>query len=104
MLASASKRIFSNSRRSLSSACCLPASEVEGRISQVVANYKSVPADRLTAQSLFVGELGLDRLQLRDLVKRLGQEFCVDVPYAAADQFISVQSAATFFKTHPKAR
>mmetsp|Transcript_17233 Transcript_17233/g.28832 ORF Transcript_17233/g.28832 Transcript_17233/m.28832 type:complete len:106 (+) Transcript_17233:74-391(+) len=105
MLATASKRVFAASRRQLSSvsASCLPASVVDARVFQVVAYFKSVPAD-VTPQSLFVGDLGLDRLQVRDLARRLGEEFCVDVPHAEADKFISAETAAGFFKAHPKAR
>lgn len=84
---------------------CLPASIVEARVIQVVANFKSVPHSLLdNTDSLFIGDMGLDRLQVRDLVVQLGQEFCVDVPYAEAEGFVSVNSAALFFGKHPQAR
>ena len=78
---------------------------MEARVTQVVSTFKSVSPDlSANPSSLFVADLGLDRLQIRDLVQQLGQEFCVDVPYATADGFVSIQSATEFFKAHPKAR
>ena len=102
MLASFSKRVVSTSLRRFSSSC-LPATVVDERVAAVVSSHKGVP-EEFSEDSLFVSDLGLDRLQVRDLVMRLSEEFCVDVPFTAADQFVSARSAADFFKTHPKAR
>jgi acyl carrier protein len=97
----------------MSSSSCLPASLVDARVAQVLAGFKGVPTSlpqSLTPTSsssegeVLFSALGLDRLQVRELVQQLGREFCVDVPYSAAEGFVSAQAAASFFRQHPKAR
>jgi acyl carrier protein len=91
------------SSTSLPVGCLLPREEVQQRVEQVVRSIKSAPKI-IAPNSYFVADLGFDSLIVRDVISRLSEEFCVDVPSASADRFVSVGAAVDFFAAHPKAR
>ena len=81
----------------------MPRGVVVERIVDVVNSIKSCK-NNATPDSYFVRDLGMDSLQRKQLVQMLSDEFCVRVENEVADKFVSVETAATFFSSHPKAR
>jgi acyl carrier protein len=100
-------RAFLRSHRCASSgvpaASFLPQEEVASRVTAVIKSLKYSPPT-FPADAAFVSDLGFDSLIVKDLIVRLEDEFCVEVPADAAKAFVSVAPVVGFFASHPKAR
>eukprot|EP01031_Cornospumella_fuschlensis_P036877 gene36877-44738_t len=81
----------------------LPRAEVEARVLAVLKSMPAVPPT-VSANATFSSDLELDSLHRKELVEKLGREFCVAVPAEVGNGFVSVQTAVDFFAKHPKAK
>ena len=97
------QRFSSFSAGDIPTACFLPQDEVQARVINVIASIKSAPSN-ISNTCYFGPDLGFDSLIIKDLLNRLGEEFCVSIPAATGDKIIGVKDAIQFFSTHPKAR
>ena len=61
------------------------------KVIKVIADYKDIPTDRITSETTFM-ELGLDSLDIAELILRLEDE--LDVTVKVSPALISVESLA----------
>jgi len=84
-------------------AAFVPVQEVTSRVLNVVQGLKYAP-ESVAVDAHFVKDLEFDSLITKDLIEKLGAEFCVPVPAKEADKMVTAQAAVDFFAQHPKAR
>ena len=80
----------------------LKESDVVQRVVNVVNKLGPVAPD-FPLTSHFVNDFGLDSLLRKELLLKLGVEFCVPIE-EESDKILSVSSAISYFANHPKAR
>jgi acyl carrier protein len=92
-------------RRCMSSpaAGLVPEAAVTARVLDVVQGLKWAP-ESVAVDAHFVNDLEFDSLIQKDLIEKLGAEFCVSIPHKDAKGIVTVKAAVDFFAAHPKAR
>lgn len=83
--------------------CFLPKDVVEGRVINVIKSIRLKP-ENVAGNSHFVATLQLDTLQRKELLFKLGDEFCVEIPASKVGAINCIPSAVEYFSTHSKAR
>lgn len=78
--------------------------EVTDRVIAVVKNFDKVDAAKVTAESRFSEDLGLDSLDAVEVVMAIEDEFAVEIPDAEADKMASVSDAVEYISGHPMAK
>lgn len=61
-------------------------------------------AAKVTPESKFVDELGLDSLDAVEVVMAIEDEFAVEIPDQEADKIASISDAVNYISTHPMAK
>lgn len=82
----------------------LDKAEVSERVITVVKNFEKVDDSKVTAESNFTKDLGLDSLDQVELAMALEEEFCITIPDAESEKILSCTDAITFISTHPQAK
>lgn len=82
----------------------MDAGEVTERIVQVVQNFDKVDRDKVTPESKFAEDLGLDSLDAVEIVMAIEDEFAVEIPDAEADKIASIGDAVEYITAHPMAK
>ena len=82
----------------------LDPSEVTERIIAVVKNFDKVDPGKVSAESKFHEDLGLDSLDAVEVVMAIEDEFAVEIPDAEADKIVSVKDAVDYIAGHPMAK
>jgi len=83
----------------------LPREEVARRIITVVKNFDKVAnPDNVTETSHFVKDLGLDSLDVVELVLQIEDEFVLDIPDDDVEQIHTVADAIEYVSHHPASR
>lgn len=59
---------------------------------------------QVTATASFEKDLGLDSLDVVELVMAFEEEFAVEIPDADADKIATVQDAVDYLSQHPMAK
>eukprot|EP00996_Jenningsia_fusiforme_P005375 NODE_6327_length_582_cov_108.230769_g5916_i0.p1 GENE.NODE_6327_length_582_cov_108.230769_g5916_i0~~NODE_6327_length_582_cov_108.230769_g5916_i0.p1 ORF type:complete len:129 (+),score=26.84 NODE_6327_length_582_cov_108.230769_g5916_i0:68-454(+) len=80
----------------------IPKEVVTQRILKVVSEFDKVSKE-VTDSSHFVNDLGLDSLDVVEVVMALEQEFQVELHSSEAELIHSVRDAVDFFSGHPAA-
>jgi NADH dehydrogenase (ubiquinone) 1 alpha/beta subcomplex 1 len=78
--------------------------DVLQRILEVVKNFEKVDASKVTAESNFINDLGLDSLDVVEVVMALEQEFVLDIPDHDAEKIQSIPEAVEYIAQHPQAK
>ena len=78
--------------------------EVTERVVAVVKAFEKVEEGKVTGQSHFGNDLGLDSLDTVELCMAIEEEFCIQIPDAEAEKIFSVEDAVNFVATHPQAK
>lgn len=78
--------------------------DVLQRVLDVVKNFEKVDANKVTAESHFVNDLGLDSLDVVEVVMALEQEFVLDIPDHEAEKIQSIPEAVEYIAQHPQAK
>jgi NADH dehydrogenase (ubiquinone) 1 alpha/beta subcomplex 1 len=78
--------------------------DVLQRILEVVKNFEKVDASKVTAESHFINDLGLDSLDVVEVVMALEQEFVLDIPDHDAEKIQSIPEAVEYIAQHPQAK
>lgn len=81
----------------------LPASDVYVRVRKVLDDHGSFPLN-VKDDDHFIATVKMDRLAVKEIIQILSSEFCVNVPLSVAENMNSINSATTYFASHPKAR
>lgn len=82
----------------------LDASEVTDRILSVVKNFDQVDANKVTPETKFSTDLGLDSLDIVEVVMAIEDEFAIEIPDQEADKIASITDAVNYISSHPMAK
>lgn len=82
----------------------LDKADVLGRVLEVVKNFEKVDASKVTAESHFINDLGLDSLDVVEVVMALEQEFVLDISDHDAEKIQSVADAVDYIAQNPMAK
>ena len=82
----------------------LDASVVEERVLSVVKDFEKVDASKVSKESHFINDLGLDSLDTVEVVMAFEDEFVIEIPDAEAEKIASCSDAITFISSHPEAK
>ncbi|CAG8494988.1 5223_t:CDS:2 [Paraglomus occultum] len=74
----------------------LDISTIENRILDILRGFDKVPAHKLSADSHFVDDLGLDSLDTVEVVMAIEEDFSVEIPDKDADNIRSVSDAVKY--------
>lgn len=82
----------------------LEKADVLQRVIEVVKNFEKVDAAKVTPESHFINDLGLDSLDVVEVVMALEQEFILDIPDHEAEKLQSVPEAVEYIAQNPMAK
>lgn len=82
----------------------LDPAEVTARIIEVVKNFDQVDSNKVTEKVKFTDDLGLDSLDVVEVVMAIEDEFAIEIPDAEADKIVSIQDAIEYISSHPMAK
>ncbi|KAK8808428.1 hypothetical protein WA158_008329 [Blastocystis sp. Blastoise] len=77
---------------------------VTDRMVSVVKGFDAVDAAKVTPKAHFTKDLGLDSLNVVELLLAVEEEFCVEIPDDVAEKIHSVDDAINFVSSHPQAK
>jgi NADH dehydrogenase (ubiquinone) 1 alpha/beta subcomplex 1, acyl-carrier protein len=82
----------------------LDAADVTERIITVVKNFDQVDGNKVTPKVKFTEDLGLDSLDVVEVVMAIEDEFAIEIPDAEADKISSIEEAVEYITSHPMAK
>ena len=82
----------------------LPKDEVEARVLEVLKSYDKIDNDKVTNQSIFQDDLGLDSLDTVEVVMAFEDEFDIEIADENAEKILSVTDAIDYITKHPFAK
>jgi NADH dehydrogenase (ubiquinone) 1 alpha/beta subcomplex 1, acyl-carrier protein len=82
----------------------LDPAEVLDRILVVVKNFDQVDPSKVKADTKFAEDLGLDSLDVVEMVMAIEDEFAIEIPDQEADKITSIEEAVSYISTHPAAK
>jgi NADH dehydrogenase (ubiquinone) 1 alpha/beta subcomplex 1 len=96
--------IVQTSVRTFAAQTFLDPAEVTARIIDVVKNFDQVDANKVTDKVKFTDDLGLDSLDVVEVVMAIEDEFAIEIPDAEADKIVSIADAVEYITSHPMAK
>uniref|UniRef100_A0A7S0X0D8 Acyl carrier protein n=1 Tax=Chlamydomonas leiostraca TaxID=1034604 RepID=A0A7S0X0D8_9CHLO len=78
--------------------------KVTERVMYVAKHFEKVDPAKVSASAHFEKDLGLDSLDVVELVMALEEEFGVEIPDAEADKISSVTDAVNYMMSNPLAK
>jgi NADH dehydrogenase (ubiquinone) 1 alpha/beta subcomplex 1, acyl-carrier protein len=82
----------------------LDPSEVTDRIITVVKNFDQVDPAKVSPDTIFSKDLGLDSLDIVEVVMAIEDEFAIEIPDQEADKIASIKDAIEYISSHPMAK
>ena len=82
----------------------LSADEVTERIMNVVKNFDQVDPSKVSPETKFADDLGLDSLDVVEVVMAIEDEFAIEIPDNEADAITSIADAVEYISKHPMAK
>jgi len=82
----------------------LDAAEVTDRILAVVKNFDQVDPAKVSPATKFADDLGLDSLDIVEVVMAIEDEFAIEIPDQEADKILSIADAIEYISSHPMAK
>jgi NADH dehydrogenase (ubiquinone) 1 alpha/beta subcomplex 1, acyl-carrier protein len=70
----------------------------------VVKNFDQVDAAKVTPETNFMKDLGLDSLDIVEVVMAIEDEFAIEIPDQEADKIASISDAVAYISSHPMAK
>ncbi|GLC47547.1 hypothetical protein PLESTB_001727400 [Pleodorina starrii] len=77
---------------------------VTERVLHVTKHFEKIDASKVTPSASFEKDLGLDSLDVVELVMALEEEFGLEIPDAEADKIASVGDAVNYICSNPMAK
>lgn len=90
--------------RTFAAATFLDPAEVTDRVMGVVKNFESVDGNKVNPKVKFTDDLGLDSLDVVEVVMAIEDEFAIEIPDAEADKIASIEDAVEYITSHPMAK
>lgn len=78
--------------------------DVLTRVLEVVKNFEKVDAAKVSPESHFINDLGLDSLDVVEVVMALEQEFILDIPDHDAEKIQAIPDAVEYIAQNPMAK
>lgn len=82
----------------------LDKNDVLTRVLEVVKNFEKVDAAKVTPESHFVNDLGLNSLDVVEVVFAIEQEFILDIPDHDAEKLHSISDTVEYIAQNPMAK
>lgn len=82
----------------------LSKNDVLTRVLEVVKNFEKVDAAKVTPESHFVNDLGLNSLDVVEVVFAIEQEFILDIPDHDAEKLQSIPDTVEYIAQNPMAK
>lgn len=82
----------------------LDKNDVLTRVLEVVKNFEKVDAAKVTPESHFVNDLGLNSLDVVEVVFAIEQEFILDIPDHDAEKLQSIPETVEYIAQNPMAK
>ena len=77
-------------------------SDIEARVKKIIAEQLGVLEADVANEKAFVADLGVDSLDMVELVMALEDEFSIEIPDEEAEKITTVQQAIDYVKNHVK--
>jgi len=77
-------------------------SDIETRLIEIVSKNLSIPKSRITRDSRYVDDLGLDSLDQVEFIMKLEEEFGIEIPDEAAEKVKTVDDAIKYIEKHSR--
>ena len=73
-------------------------SETADRVKKIVVEHLGVEQDKVTEDASFIDDLGVDSLDIVELVMAFEEEFGVEIPDDAAEKISTVKDAIDYIE------
>lgn len=93
-----------SSARFFSAQTFLDRSEVSERVVSVVKNFEKVDGDKVNEVAKFVEDLGLDSLDVVEVVMAMEEEFTIEIPDNESEKLTTVAQVIDYVAAHPMAK
>lgn len=93
-----------SSVRFFSAQTFLDRSEVSERVVGVVKNFEKVDGDKVNEVAKFVEDLGLDSLDVVEVVMAMEEEFTIEIPDNESEKLTTVAQVIDYVAAHPMAK
>ncbi|RHY09108.1 hypothetical protein DYB36_006831 [Aphanomyces astaci] len=91
--------------RAFSAQTFLDRAEVSDRVLNVIKNVgNKVDASKLTEAAKFIDDLGLDSLDVVEVVMAIEEEFIIEIPDVEAERLLSPAQVIDYVAAHPMAK
>lgn len=74
------------------------------RVLSVVKNFDQVDPTKVSPETKFAEDLGLDSLDVVEVVMAIEDEFAIEIPDTEADAIASIADAVDYISKHPTAK
>lgn len=72
--------------------------EIETKVYSIISEQLGIPKSNITNTSRFVDDLGGDSLDTVEMMLTLEDEFGIEIPEEAAEDFVTVQAVLEYLK------
>lgn len=90
--------------RGFADASFLSNTVVEERVLETMKTFEKVDVSKLSSDSHFKNDLGLDSLDAVEVVMAIEEEFMVEIPDGDAEKIQSCKEAIDYIVAHPQAK
>lgn len=67
-------------------------------------NFDQIDPSKVTPETKFADDLGLDSLDIVEVVMAIEDEFAIEIPDQEADKIASISDAIEYISSHPMAK
>ncbi|CCI48252.1 unnamed protein product [Albugo candida] len=78
--------------------------EVSDRVLSVIKNFEKVDGDKVTDAAKFVDDLGLDSLDVVEVIMAMEEEFTIEIPDNEVDKLTTPAQVIEYVAAHPMAK
>lgn len=95
---------FPTGARFFSAQTFLDRTEVSERVQSVVKNFDKVDGEKVNEVAKFVEDLGLDSLDVVEVVMAMEEEFTIEIPDNESEKLTTVAQVVDYIAAHPMAK
>ncbi|CAK4198055.1 unnamed protein product [Aphanomyces euteiches] len=90
--------------RAFSAQTFLDRGEVSERVLNVLKNFEKTDAAKITETAKFIEDLGLDSLDVVEVVMSVEEEFVIEIPDNEAERLLTPAQVIDYVAAHPMAK